>query len=184
EANKIRAGFLRLLALGGENRNAVHESGLRVQGAYIDGTINLTGARNVAPLWIADCTIEGEFNFSDAETKVVSLDRTAVSGICGDGVMVDGSLLLRETVIDGSLQLFGAEITGSLSCTGCKIEGKPWKAQRMAADLETVTIGGNVEFRNGFRANGLIQLDNSEIGGTFDCTEGRFLAGFDETRAN
>jgi hypothetical protein len=183
ESNKVRPDFLRFLALGGEEKQGVHESGLRVQGAYIDGAINLTGATEVAPLWIEDCTIEGEFSFSDAETKVVSLDRTAVSGIRGDGVMVDGSLLLRETVIDGSLQLFGAEITGTLSCTGCKIEGKPWKAQRLAADLETVTIGGNVEFRSGFRSNGLIQLDNTEIGGTLDCSEGRFLAGFDETQS-
>jgi hypothetical protein len=180
EANEVRADFLRFLALGGEKRNAVHESGLRVQGAYIDGAVNLTGATKLAPLWIVDCTIGGEFSFSDAETKVVSLDRTAVSGIRGDGVMVDGSLLLRETVINGSLLLFGAEITGTLSCTGCKIEGRPWKSQRLAADLETATIGGNVEFRNGFRANGLILLDNSEIGGTFDCTEGRFLVAVDE----
>jgi hypothetical protein len=182
EASQIRAGFLRLLALGGENRNAVHESGLRVQGAYIDGAVNLSGATGVAPLWIEDCVIQGEFSISDAGTKVVCLDRTAVASIHGEGVMVDGSLLLRDTIIEGSLELFGAEIAGTLSCTGCQIEGKLWKDQRLAADLETVTIGGNLEFRNGFRANGLILLDNSEIGGTFDCSEGRFLAGFDERR--
>jgi hypothetical protein len=183
EVNQIRAGFLRFLALGGENRNTVHESGLRVQGAYIDGAVDLSGATGMAPLWIEDCTIQGEFSFRDAETKAVSLDRTAVAGIRGEGVMVDGSLLLRETIIEGSLQLFGAEITGTLSCTGCQIEGRPWKAQRLAADLETITIGGNLELRNGFRANGLILLDNSETGGTFDCSEGRFLAGLDEMRS-
>ncbi len=182
EANEVRAGFLRFLALGGDIGAPVHESGLRVQGAYIDGAFNLDGATNVRPLWIQDCTISGEFSFSDADTKVVSLDRTAVSSIRGDGVKIDGSLLLRRTIIDGSLQLFGAGITGSLSCTGCIIEGKRWRAQRLAADLATATIGGNVEFRNGFRSNGLIQLDDFEIGGTFDCSEGKFLACFDEKR--
>ena len=122
-----------------------------------------------------------EFRFADAETKVVSLEGTAVSGIKGDGVMVDGSLLLRRTVIEGSLQLFGAEIRGTLSCVGCTIGGRPWKAQRLSADLETVTIGGNLELRDGFRANGLILLDNAKIGGTFDCTKGEFFAGFDDT---
>lgn len=183
EANEIRADFLRFLALGGDIAASVHESGLRVQGAYIDGAVNLDGATNVRPLWIQNCTITGEFSFSDAGTKVVSLDGTAVSSIRGDGVMIDGSLLLRRAIVDGSLQLFGAEIMGSLSCTGCVIEGKRWRSQRLAADLATVTIGGNVEFRNGFRANGLIQLDNSEIGGTFDCSEGKFFACFDETRS-
>ena len=143
------------------------------------GSVNLDGATKVRPLWIVDCTISGEFSFADAETKVVSLDRTAVSSIRGDGVKIDGSLLLRGTTIDGSLQLFGAEIMGSLSCTGGRIEGRRWRSQRLAAVLITVTVGGNVEFRNGFIANGLILFDDSEIGGTFDCSEGTFLSGFD-----
>jgi len=49
----------------------------------------------------------------------------------------------------------------------------------MAADLSTVTIGGNVEFRRGFIANGLILFDDSEIGGLFDCSEGNLRSGFD-----
>ncbi|MGB9024733.1 MAG: hypothetical protein WCC40_02035 [Rhodomicrobium sp.] len=156
QANEIRADFLRFLALGGEKRTAVHESGLKVQGAFVDGSIVLDGATKVRPLWIQDCTITGEFSFSDAETKVVSLDGTIVSGIRGDGVRVDGSLLLRRTIIEGSLQLFGAEISGTLSCAGCIIEGRRWRTQRLAADLATVTVRGNVEFPCGFKANGLI----------------------------
>lgn len=182
ETNEIRAGFLRFLALGGENGNAVHESGLRLKGAFIGGAVNLDGARNVRPLWIEECTIAGEFRFCDAETKVVSLERTAASAICGDGVLIDGSLLLRGAIILGCLQLFGAEITGTLSCAGCTIGGKPWKSQRLAADLETATIGGNLEMRDGFEAHGLVLLDNSEIGGTFDGTGGRFFAGVDGKR--
>ena len=175
----IRADFVRFLALGRDGAASVHEGGLKIQGAYIDGTVNLDGATKVRPLWLVDCTITGEFSFADAETKVVSLDRTAVSSIRGDGVMIDGSLLLRGTLIDGSLQLFGAEIMGTLSCVGCRIEGRRWRSQRLAADLTTVTIGGNAEFRDGFYANGLIHFDDSEIGGTFDCSEGTFLPGFD-----
>ena len=179
EDNQLRADFVRFLALGRDAAAAVHEGGLKIQGAYIEGSVNLDGTTKVRPLWIVDCTISGEFSFADTETKVVSLDRTAVSSIRGDGVKIDGSLLLRDTLIDGSLQLFGAEIMGSLSCTGGRIEGRRWRSQRLAADLITVTVGGNVEFRNGFIANGLIQFDNSEIGGTFDCSEGTFLSGFD-----
>ena len=89
EANEVRADFLRYLALGGERKTAVHESGLRVQGAYIDGAVHLDGATKVRPLWIQDCIVTGEFSFSDAETKVVSLDGTTVSGIRGDGVRID-----------------------------------------------------------------------------------------------
>jgi hypothetical protein len=179
DENLIRADFLRFLAVDRDVAATVHDGSLRVQGAYIDGTVNLDGARKVRPLWIVDCAISGEFSFADADTKVVSLDRTAVSSIRGDGVMIDGSLLLRGAAIDGSLQLFGAEITAALSCAGCRIEGRRWRSQRLAADLTTVTVGGNVEFRSGFQANGLVHFDDSEIGGTFDCSEGKFFSGFD-----
>ena len=179
--NHLRADFVRFLALGRDAAAAVHEGGLKIQGAYIEGAVNLDGVRRVRPLWINDCTITEEFSFADAEMKVVSLDRTSMAEIRGDGVMIDGSLLLRRAVINGSLLLFGAEIAGSLSCTGCRIEGSPWRSQRRAADLATVTIGGNVEFRNGFYANGLIHFDDSEIGGTFDCSEGKFFAALDAT---
>ena len=182
EESEIRADFLRFLALGGEVHAAVHESGIHIQGAFVSGTVNLDGAPRVRPLWIEDCTMSGEFRFCDAETKVVSLEGTSVPEIRGEGVMVDGSFILRRTVIGGSLQLFGAEIPGTLSCTDCTIGGKLWRSQRLAAGLETVTIGGNLELRGDFRANGLILLDNAEIGGTFDCTGGQFFAGFDETR--
>ncbi len=183
EENEVRADFLRFLALGGENRTAVHDSGIRIQGAYISGAVNLAGATKVRPLWIENCTIGGEFHFSDAKTKVVSLEGTFVAGIRGDGVRVDGALLLRHALVEGSLQLFGAEIAGTLACAGCIIEGRPWRAQRLSADLETVTIGGNLELRDGFRANGLVLLDNAEIGGTLDCTKGEFFARVDDTPA-
>ncbi|MGA7326474.1 MAG: hypothetical protein WBX25_18795, partial [Rhodomicrobium sp.] len=182
EGNEVRADFFRFLALGGNPASPVHESGLRIQGAYIDGAVNLTGARAVRPVWIQQCTINGDFSISDAETKVICLDGSSVHSIRGDGVKVDGSLLLRRTQIGGSLQLFSAEITGSFSCTGCTIEGRRWRSQRLAADLATITVGGNVELRSGFVANGLILLDDSEIGGTFDCSEGKFYAGFDKER--
>jgi hypothetical protein len=102
EDNHLRADFVRFLALGRDAAASVHEGGLKIQGAYIDGSVNLDGARKVRPLWIVDCTISGEFSFAYAETKVVGLDRTAVSSIRGDGVMIDGSLFLSTAVCNFS----------------------------------------------------------------------------------
>lgn len=177
--NLIRADFVRFLALGRDAAADVHEGGLKIQGAYIDGTVNLDGATKVRPLWIVDCTITGACSFREAETNLVSLDRTVCSSIEGNSAKISGSLLLRGTVIAESLQLYRAEIAGALSCLGCRIEGKRWRSQRLAADLTSATIGGDVEFRDGFLANGVIQLDDSVIGGTLACSEANFHSGFD-----
>ncbi len=181
--NEVRADFIRFLALGGGNGASVHESGLHVQGAYIQGDINLNGTKDIRPLWLTDCLITGAFTVSDASTRVVSLDGSAVKLVQGDGLKAAGSLLLRQTTIAEILRLNGAKIDGALSCDGCVIKGRPWRSQRMAAELMALSVGGNTEFRRGFTADGLILLDDADIGGTFDCSEGLFRAGYDPARA-
>jgi hypothetical protein len=183
EACEVRAGFLRFLALGGDARAAVHESGLRVSGAHVADEINLAGAKDVRPLWLRDCRLAGGVSVSDASTKVICLDGSVTKYVRGDGVYVDGSLLLRQTTVETNLRFHGAEITGTMSCDGAHIQGSPWRSQRIAAELTTIAIGGNLEFRRGFKAGGVIQLDDAEIGGTFDCSEGFFHSGFDAGRA-
>ena len=181
--NEVRADFIRFLALGGGDGASVHESGLRVQGAYIQGDVNLNGAKDIRPLWLTECRIAGAFTVSDASTRIVSLDGTAVKLVLGDGLKAAGSLLLRQATIAEVLRLNNAEIVGTLSCDGCVIKGRPWRSQRMAAELTALSVGGNIEFRRGFTADGLIVLDDADIGGTFDCSEGLFRAGDDPARA-
>jgi hypothetical protein len=178
----VRADFIRFLTLGGDASAPVHESGLRVLGAFISGELNLAGAKDIRPLWLLDCRIGEGISFSDASTKVICLDGSILKWVRGDGVMVDGSLLLRQTTIEETLRFHGGEIAGTLSCDGSIIKGRTWRSQRLAAELTTLTVGGNVEFRRGFKAAGLVLLDDSEIGGTFDCSEGFFESGFDPAR--
>ena len=90
--------------------------------------------------------------------------------------------LLRQTTIEETLRFHGGEIAGTLACDGSVIKGRTWRSQRLAAELTTLTVGGNVEFRRGFKAGGVVLLDDSEIGGTFDCSEGIFESGYDPAR--
>lgn len=176
--NEIRGEFIRFLALGGDSHAPVHESGVRLRGAYINGGIELDGADKIRPLWLQECTISSLFSFFDARTKVISLDGSSVLAMRGDRAKIDGSLLLRRGFLcEGSLRLSGAEIDGSLACEGGTIKGSPRGAQLLAIDLATASIHGNVEFCNGFSATGLIWLDDALIGGLFDCTNARLNAG-------
>ncbi len=183
DATEVRASFVRFLALGGdpsgvfEGRSAaVHDSGIRLRGAYIKGAVNLDGANKVRPLWLIECVIAGRFSIADARTKVICLDKSSIQSLRGEGVKIDGSLLLRNTICEGDLKLFGAEIDSTLACAGATIKGVEGSAQRLAVDLATATIRGNVEFKRGFTAHGLIGMDDAEIGGLFDCSDGRFLS--------
>jgi hypothetical protein len=183
DACEVRASFLRFLALGGDARAPVLDSGLKVLGAYVAEELNLSGAKDVRPLWLQDCRLAGGVTFADASTKVICLDGSVMKHVRAEGVNVDGSFLMRQATIETALRFHGAHIECTFSCDGTHIKGVPWRWQRIAAEFNTIAIGGNAEFRRGFRAEGAIFMDDAEVGGTFDCSEGFFNAGYDPERS-
>jgi hypothetical protein len=44
QANRVRAAFLRFLMLGGDEAAPVHEQGVQLRGAWIDGSLDFEGA--------------------------------------------------------------------------------------------------------------------------------------------
>src|SRR4051794_31528064 len=55
ETTIIRAGFLRFLALGGDETAPVHEKGIWLQGAIIEGQLDLDGATLPFDLFLLHC---------------------------------------------------------------------------------------------------------------------------------
>jgi hypothetical protein len=51
----VRAGFLRFLALGGDEGAPVHEKGVQLKGAYVDGEFDLTFCDKVVPIDFENC---------------------------------------------------------------------------------------------------------------------------------
>lgn len=172
EANDIRAGFLRFLALGGDSTSLVPESGLKVQGAYIDGAVNLDSVSMVRPLWLMDCTIPGALSFSDTEIKAFSLDGSFVTAIQGDRVSIGGSLLLRRSVV-GVASFAGARVGADIDCRGAQFQGAG-SGDTGALRLTRIQVGGNIYLSEGFESKGEVQLNNAAVQGNIDCRGGTF----------
>src|SRR5882757_5902619 len=66
EANCIRGDFVRFLALGGDDGAPVHEHGVRLNGAWIDGDVDLENCKLETELTLSSCTITGELVLRDA----------------------------------------------------------------------------------------------------------------------
>src|SRR5688572_13765088 len=58
KSNRVRASFLRFLALGGDASTAIHEHGIRVRGAWITGVLDLESCRVVHAIFLAGCRLE------------------------------------------------------------------------------------------------------------------------------
>ena len=166
--NTVRAAFLRFLALGGDEQNPLHERGVKLQGAWVEGTFDLYGARVPGNLSLHHC------HFSDVPVLLdshihgtLSLEGSHVNGLNADRMVCDGSVFLRNGfTANGKIRLLGAQIGGHLACSGALLDGK----QGDVLSCDGVVIKGDVFLNDGFTASGTVRLVGAQIGGSLDCS--------------
>jgi len=90
----------------------------------------------------------------------------------GKSATVDGDLFLRNSRIETSIELFSAEITGTLCFANTKVGVNE---DGTSINLITSNIEGKLELKDEFRSAGTIFLDDAQISGSIDCSEGIFL---------
>lgn len=194
----IRSAFVRYLALGGCEDAPVHERGIWIQGAVIDGDLDFTGCENVRPIALEYCVIRGRLILRDARTRTINLD---YSHVCGSRVSgseasrgysviearrarIDGSVYCRRGfVAEGEVNFVEAEITGSLECHGghfmCHEGEEVTEAERIAIACSRMKVGGSVFFisesDHKFIAEGQVRFQRAEIGGDLRCDGGEFI---------
>jgi hypothetical protein len=171
DQNIIRPGFLRFLALGGDRDAPVHEAGVRVQGAWIDGDLELSSSFIDVRLVLLRCRISGYLTLYESEARGINLSGSVVGGVIADGLICHGSLLLRDKFLSTSeVRLPNARIRTILSCTGSKFEGTGGDA----LNCDGIEIDGNIYFDRDFHATGSVRLVGAQIGGDLVCSAGRF----------
>jgi hypothetical protein len=185
--NFVRAEFVRFLALGGDEAKLVYEKGVRLQGAWIgnkDEDIDLTSCKNVLPLFLNYCRINGNIVLRDARTGTVDLDYSIVEGgIEARGAFIKGSLYLRslrENIFfeaKKGMDLVDATIEGSLECHNAKFHPRDSEFETekgTAIFASRVNISGSVFLQQTFSADGPTVFRNARIGGNFECSGGSF----------
>ena len=171
DENRVRAAFIRFLALGGDEGAYVGEGGVRLQGAFIEGDLKLEGAE-ILPLWLCDCWFEGKISAADARFAQFSLQGSSVGKLVAFRSSCRSGIYLRDGFeARGEVNLIGAQITGALSCVG----GIFRNAGGVALDCDRAVIGGNVLLRDGFRAEGLVDFVGARVGGHLELTRASLL---------
>ncbi len=156
EENKVRGAFLRFLALGGDRASPVHEKGIQLRGAYVEGDLDLEACQNCRPLWLWSCRFDGQIIARNAELVGISLDGSEVFGISADRLRCAGSFFMRNGfVCRGLVRLAGAEIGGDLDCGRSSFVNPATKA--LLADQ--MSVKGAFQW-----------IDIAELSGTIDLT--------------
>src|SRR3546814_8768674 len=73
KTNRVRAAFVRCLALGGDEQAPVHENGVELQGAWLVGSLNLATTKTPYALYLNYCRIE-KIEAIHSELAVLGLD--------------------------------------------------------------------------------------------------------------
>lgn len=166
----IRAELIRFLALGGDDETPVHEKGVTLQGAWIEGELDCFGAELPHNLMLFECHFTHQPNFLDASGLGLFFDGSNMPGFLGYRLNLRASLYLREIISVGQISLGGAKIGGDLDCEKGTFKNQGGVA--LLCDLAKIT--GSVFLSGGFTANGTVRFLGAEIGGQLNCENGTF----------
>lgn len=169
-SNRVRASFLRFLALGGDEDVAIHEQGIEVWGAWITGILDLSACTLDCRITLAACRLERVVAFG-AVLKYFDLANCRVmKDIDGDGLRSTGSVRVRGTHVSGQVSLTGVSIGGMLDCVGSEFDNPTGVALR----VDNASIDRDLRLADGFWAKGSVVLTNVSIGGNLLCNDSRF----------
>ena len=169
--NIIRAGFIRFLALGGDEHAFVHEHGILLIGAWIEGALDLIGCKISKSLGLIDCWFEETLGLLDASTKTIALSGSRMPGLDANRLRSSGSVFLRHGFeARDKVRLHGARISGHLVCDGGTFRNE----SDLALDAGGMDVAGSVLMRDGFEALGEVCLIAARIGADLDCSRGKF----------
>jgi len=177
DANRVRAAFVRYLALDGDDENPVHERGIELIGAWVTGALDLDGAEVRRALFLERCVMESLSAYS-AHLVHLALDGTLLTnGMTADRMVCDGGLFLRGGFhATGRVRLLGARIGGNLECDKGRFE----KIGGIAFHADGVQVSGGFFLRHGFHATGQVCFIGATVRGDLDCEAGVFENGSDE----
>ncbi len=169
EANRVRAAFIRFLALGGDERAPLHEHGVNLRGAWIDGPLDLRGATVHSSVFLNFCHFDSTPNLSGLQLEgSLNLSGSVMPGMLAERFSCSGNVLLRSGfVCNGAVRLKGAQIGGTLQCS----EASFHHADKNALMLEGAVIAGNVFLSKGVLCEGCVCFNAARIGGNFECTD-------------
>lgn len=171
EDKTVRASFLRFLALGGDEHAPVHEKGVQLWGAWVEGELNFEGVTLPYGLRLTYCHLNTTPSLRDSLVYGCLLFRVChIEGLEADRMVCSGTIFLNNVISTSEVSFAGAQIDGDLVCDGAKFDGK----EGNALICDRAWIKGYVFLRNEFSSTGTVSLTNAQIGGSLECTKGMF----------
>jgi len=170
----LKADRIEWLCTDPEASKLVTHRGIWIEGARIDGAIDLEFAMIPFPISFTHAAVPGGITLTYAKINSVDLSGTHTGSINAGGVKVEGDVFLRQGFkAEGEVCLLWATIGGSLACDAGQFVNKAESGKAINAD--GIKVEGSVFLRRGFKAEGEVHLVGATIGGNIECDGGQFV---------
>lgn len=170
--NRVRADLLRLLILGGSSKCGLHEQGVQLSGAWIDGQLDLGFTKANGRTILLDSHFTHEPFLEHSELLQLSLSGSAFPGLWAEWVIVRGAAVFDGCHSEATISMIGARIDGDLSFMGATIEG----LDGQALQAQGITVGQDLRF-SALAAKGCVNVSGATIEGQLDCSYASFEHG-------
>lgn len=180
---EVRAELIRWLCVDPDAVRRIDPQGLRLLGAKIVGSLNLSLARVPFAIALRNCSIASPINLASAQIGDLDLSGSYTGPIYAPLIEVARLLTLGNGFhASGQVFLVKAKI-GALSATDGHFKYLPETEPvdyyhapfRPALNLADAQIQGFVAMDRGFESRGAVVMDHARIGGELVCASARFM---------
>lgn len=173
KSHAFKANLLIWVCTNKKAVSLVTRHGIRLEGATIDGKLDLSSIRVPFPLVLKNCFLDKGVKLRNAYIAELDMTGTQAAKVDAKALHVDGDIVLKNGFqAKGPVILAGATIGGNLDFTNAILTSGD---RGNALDCETVTVKGSVYLHNGFRAKGSVGFVDATIKGNLECNNGEFI---------
>jgi hypothetical protein len=165
----IRAELLRYLILGGCDACRVDEMGVWLEGACVEGFLDLEYATAKGATRLSDCRFDTGILARQTRFDRIDLSGSLLPALNAEGAQVTGGVFLGKAEADGAVSLSGATIGGQLAA----IDARFRNAGGTALNAQGAQVTGDVFLRKA-EADGEVSLSGATIGGQLAVEDARF----------
>lgn len=176
DSTRVRADFVRFLLLCKDAEVGVHEHGVALRGAWLEGALDLAFAEIGRRLSLFGCRLD-QVDALHARLRFLNLGGCRIDGgFVGDGLRCQGHFFLRDgTRVTGGVRLLGATVEGDLDLSCACLENPGLEA----LSCDRLSVAGKVSISHDrdrgpeagtFTAVGTVSFDGARVGGDFDCS--------------
>jgi len=149
----------------------------RADAAKVAGSIRLqNGFHAAGEVCLARAEIGGDLDCIRATFRKAAAGN-GIAALYADRTHVKGSVFLRNSLVEGEVRFLGAQIGADLDCEHATLRNPPQEGvprTGMALNADRIKVTGSVLLRNGFSAEGEVNLLSAAIGINLECNDAIF----------